>query len=84
MIPLLVDLSARCVLICGGGEVAARKAAFFLPEAEVTVVSRSFSSTLSARGRGWSRPTWTGSTTPGSARSAPAPDSSVRPRRIRR
>jgi precorrin-2 dehydrogenase/sirohydrochlorin ferrochelatase len=46
MIPLLVDLSGRCVLICGGGEVAARKAAFFLPEAEVTVVSRSFSSTL--------------------------------------
>jgi precorrin-2 dehydrogenase / sirohydrochlorin ferrochelatase len=46
MIPLLIDLSGRCVLICGGGEVAARKAAFFLPEAEVTVVSRSFASTL--------------------------------------
>jgi len=44
MIPLLVDFSGRCVLICGGGEVAARKAAFFLPEAEVTVVSRSFAS----------------------------------------
>ncbi len=46
MIPLLIDLSGRCVLICGGGEVAARKAAFFLPEAEVTVVSRSFASPL--------------------------------------
>jgi precorrin-2 dehydrogenase / sirohydrochlorin ferrochelatase len=46
MIPLLVDLSGRCVLICGGGDVAARKAAFFLPEAEVTVVSRSFATPL--------------------------------------
>lgn len=50
MIPLLVDLSARCVLICGGGEVAARKAAFFLPEAEVTVVSRSFVPSLIGSG----------------------------------
>ena len=50
MIPLLVDLSGRCVLICGGGEVAARKAAFFLPEAEVTVVSRSFVSSLTGSG----------------------------------
>jgi precorrin-2 dehydrogenase/sirohydrochlorin ferrochelatase len=46
MIPLLVDFSGRCVLICGGGEVATRKAGFFLPEAEVTVVSRSFASSL--------------------------------------
>lgn len=46
MIPLLVDLSGRCVLICGGGDVAARKAAFFLPEAAVTVVSRSFATPL--------------------------------------
>ncbi len=46
MIPLLVDLSGRCVLICGGGDVAVRKAAFFLPEAEVTVVSRSFATPL--------------------------------------
>ena len=50
MIPLLVDLSGRSVLICGGGEVAARKAAFFLPEAEVTVVSRSFVSSLAGSG----------------------------------
>lgn len=46
MIPLLVDLSGRCILICGGGEVAARKAAYFLPEARVSVVSRSFESSL--------------------------------------
>jgi len=46
MIPLLVDLSGRCVLICGGGDVAVRKAGFFLPEAEVTVVSRSFATPL--------------------------------------
>ncbi len=46
MIPLLIDFSGRCVLICGGGEVAARKAAFFLPETEVTVVSRSFAPSL--------------------------------------
>ena len=50
MIPLLVDFSGRCVLICGGGEVAARKAAFFLPEAEVTVVSRSFVPSLIGSG----------------------------------
>jgi len=42
MIPLLLDLSDQRVLIVGGGEVAARKAAYFAPEAEVTVVSRSF------------------------------------------
>jgi len=42
MIPLFVDCSHRRVVIFGGGEVAERKAAFFLPEAQVTVVSRSF------------------------------------------
>jgi precorrin-2 dehydrogenase/sirohydrochlorin ferrochelatase len=50
MIPLLVDLSGRSVLICGGGEVAVRKVAFFLPEAEVTVVSRSFAPPLQRSG----------------------------------
>jgi precorrin-2 dehydrogenase/sirohydrochlorin ferrochelatase len=50
MIPLLVDFSGRCVLICGGGEAAARKAAFFLPEAEGTVVSRSFVPSLIGSG----------------------------------
>jgi precorrin-2 dehydrogenase/sirohydrochlorin ferrochelatase len=42
MIPLFVDCSGRRVVIFGGGEVACRKARFFAPEAEVTVVSRSF------------------------------------------
>lgn len=50
MIPLLVDLTGRSVLICGGGEVAARKAAYFLPEADVTIVSRSFSDRLLGMG----------------------------------
>jgi precorrin-2 dehydrogenase/sirohydrochlorin ferrochelatase len=43
MIPLFVDLSGKAVVIFGGGDVAARKAALFLREARVTVVSRSFS-----------------------------------------
>ena len=42
MIPLFVDCSHRRIVIFGGGEVALRKAAFFLPESKVTVVSRSF------------------------------------------
>jgi precorrin-2 dehydrogenase/sirohydrochlorin ferrochelatase len=44
MIPLMIDLSGRSVVIFGGGDVGARKAAFFCHEADVTVISRSFSS----------------------------------------
>jgi precorrin-2 dehydrogenase/sirohydrochlorin ferrochelatase len=42
MIPLFVDCSLRRIFIFGGGEVAARKAAYFAGAAEVTIVSRSF------------------------------------------
>jgi len=43
MIPLMLDLTERHVAIFGGGEVGARKAAYFMAEADVEVVSRSFS-----------------------------------------
>lgn len=43
MIPLMLDLSGKKVVIFGGGDVGARKARFFSCDAEVTVVSRSFS-----------------------------------------
>jgi len=48
MIPLFVDCSGKRIVIFGGGEVAARKAARFLPEADVTLISRSFSQKCSA------------------------------------
>jgi len=43
MIPLFVGLTGRRVIIFGGGEVAARKAAYFIREADVEVISRSHS-----------------------------------------
>lgn len=42
MIPLFVDCTRRRIVIFGGGEVAARKAAIFSKNADVIVVSRSF------------------------------------------
>lgn len=50
MIPLMLNVSERKVVIFGGGDVGARKAGFFSPEAEVTVYSRSFSPRLSGTG----------------------------------
>ncbi len=43
MIPLMLDLTGKKVVIFGGGDVGARKARFFSHDADVTVVSRSFS-----------------------------------------
>jgi precorrin-2 dehydrogenase/sirohydrochlorin ferrochelatase len=48
MIPLFVDLMGKRVVIFGGGDVAARKAAYFARDAEVHVVSRSFSKRMTA------------------------------------
>jgi precorrin-2 dehydrogenase/sirohydrochlorin ferrochelatase len=48
MIPLFVDCSGKHIVIFGGGEVASRKAAYFSREADVLVVSRSFSPKMSA------------------------------------
>jgi len=42
MIPLFVDCQKRRIIIFGGGDVAARKAAYFARAAKVTIVSRSF------------------------------------------
>ncbi|PWR71223.1 bifunctional precorrin-2 dehydrogenase/sirohydrochlorin ferrochelatase [Methanospirillum stamsii] len=42
MIPLMVDFTGRKVIIFGGGAVGARKARYFVEEADVTVYSRSF------------------------------------------
>ncbi len=42
----MIDLSARTVVVFGGGSVGARKAAYFSREARVVVVSRTFSSAV--------------------------------------
>ena len=47
MIPLFVDCSGKRVVIFGGGEVASRKVAYFSGEADILVVSRSFSQKIS-------------------------------------
>jgi precorrin-2 dehydrogenase / sirohydrochlorin ferrochelatase len=43
MIPLMVDCTNKSVAIFGGGKVGARKARYFVDEADVTVYSRTFS-----------------------------------------
>ncbi len=47
MIPLFVDCSGKRIVIFGGGEVASRKASYFSGEADVLVISRSFSHKMS-------------------------------------
>lgn len=42
MIPLFIDCTGRRIVIFGGGDVAARKAAYFSGSAEIVIVSRSF------------------------------------------
>ncbi|MCQ1539565.1 bifunctional precorrin-2 dehydrogenase/sirohydrochlorin ferrochelatase [Methanocalculus taiwanensis] len=48
MIPLIIDFSRKKVVIFGGGAVSARKARYFQDEAELTVISRSFSDAIKA------------------------------------
>jgi len=43
MIPLFVDCTGKRIAIFGGGEVAARKAGHFANEADILMVSRTFS-----------------------------------------
>jgi len=47
MIPLIIDFSNKKVVIFGGGSVSARKARYFLDEADLTIISRSFTDALS-------------------------------------
>lgn len=46
MIPLIIDFSRKKVVIFGGGSVSARKARYFLDEADLTIISRSFTDAL--------------------------------------
>jgi len=43
MIPLIIDCTHKKVIIFGGGVVATRKARYFAGEADISVISRSFS-----------------------------------------
>jgi precorrin-2 dehydrogenase / sirohydrochlorin ferrochelatase len=43
MLPLMIDFSGKKVIIFGGGDVGFRKAAYFCDQADVSVISRSFS-----------------------------------------
>jgi len=43
MLPLMIDFSGKKVIIFGGGDVGARKAAYFSGQSDVSVISRSFS-----------------------------------------
>ncbi len=45
-LPLILDLAGKEVVIFGGGKVGERKALFFSGAAEVTVISRDFTSSL--------------------------------------
>lgn len=42
MIPLVIDGRDKKVVICGGGTVGARKAAYFSGECRISIISRSF------------------------------------------
>ncbi len=46
MIPLIIDFNRKKVVIFGGGSVSARKARYFQDEADLTIISRSFSDAL--------------------------------------
>ena len=48
MIPLFVECAGKQIVVFGGGEVAARKAGHFSREADVLVVSRTFSPSVRA------------------------------------
>ena len=50
MIPLIHDMSGKGVIIFGRGRVAFRKAAFFHPESEVTVIGRNIDKDITALG----------------------------------
>jgi precorrin-2 dehydrogenase / sirohydrochlorin ferrochelatase len=48
MIPLFVDCSGKRIVIFGGGMVASRKAMYFSGQADVLIVSRSFSKKITS------------------------------------